>query len=101
MIIAVDRDDPDVLGLRLAYSLAVARLAMRHRPDGEIDAAAVRNAAEEARSALKGAQRIKLALTGASEGVDKARSGLEEMIAAVIEPLARLDAIVDSCGQEE
>jgi hypothetical protein len=100
MIISVDRDDPAGLGLRLAYSLAVARLAMKHRPDGEIDASAVRNAAEEARSALKGAQRIKLALTGASEGVEKARVGLEEMIAAVIEPLARLDAIIESCADE-
>jgi hypothetical protein len=100
MIIAVDRDVPDVLALRLAYSLAVARLAMRQRPEGEIDVAAVRDAAEEARSALKGAQKVKLALTGASDGVEKARLGLEEMVAAVIEPLARLDAIVEASAEK-
>jgi hypothetical protein len=93
MIVAVDRDAPERLALRVAYSLAVARLAMASRAEGEVDPGAVMDAAEEARSALKQAQKIRLALTGATDCVEKARGGLDEMTAAVLDPLARIDAI--------
>ena len=41
--------------------------------DLALDAAGVRDAAEEALSALKDAQKIRSSLTGASKGVDAAR----------------------------
>ena len=50
MIVAVDREEPDAIALRIAYSLAVARLAMASRTEGEVDAGALMAAAEEVRS---------------------------------------------------
>ena len=96
LIVAVDREEPDVLALRVAYSLAVARLAMSDRDAGELDAGALVAAAEEARSALKRAQKIRLALTNANECVDKARDGLNEMVDAVEAPLGKIDALASA-----
>ena len=77
----------------VAYSLAVARLAMASRTEGEVDAGALMAAAEEVRSALRRAQKIRLALTNATDCVDKARDGVAEMVEAVEAPLARIDAM--------
>ncbi len=93
MIVAVDREEPDAIALRIAYSLAVARLAMASRTEGEVDAGALMAAAEEVRSALRRAQKIRLALTNATDCVDKARDGVAEMVEAVEAPLARIDAM--------
>ena len=99
MIVAVDREDPDVLALRVAYSLAIARLAMAARDTGDLDPGALLAAAEEARSALKRAQRIRLALTNANECVDKARDGLNEMVDAVEAPLGKIDALASAADR--
>ncbi|MDX6636652.1 MAG: hypothetical protein QOJ01_163, partial [Solirubrobacterales bacterium] len=50
--------------------------------------------AEEALSCLKQAQAIRSALTGIKTSSDRARSGLDEMEAAVTAKLERIDALV-------
>jgi hypothetical protein len=100
LLIAVDRDDPDDLGLEIAYRYARCRVLMTRDRELTVDAAGVRDAAEEAVSALKRAQSVRLALTGATDSVERARSGLDEIIAEVYERLARIESLVAEAGAE-
>jgi len=101
MIVALDRDEPDALALEVAYRYARCRVLMSRERELTLDAAGVRNASEEAISALKKAQSIRLALTGANDSVDKARAGLDEMTDAVRERLDRIESLVAAADQPE
>jgi hypothetical protein len=94
MIVAVDRDQPDGLALEVAYRLAAARVAMAREGELEVDAAAVRDTAEEAVSTLKQAQAIRSALTGIKTSSDKARGNLDAMVEAVRAKLERIESLV-------
>ncbi len=94
MIVAVDRDDPTGLSLGVAYRLAAARVAMARDLDLTVDAPAVRDAAQEAVTALKQAQAVRSALTGIKTQSDRARDGLNGMVAAVEAKLALIDSLV-------
>ena len=100
MIVAVDRDDPDGLALETAYRLAVARVAMLRDRSLSVDAAAVKDEAEAATTALKEAQKVRRAMSGAKTSIDSARSGLDAMVAAVIAHLERIDALVEHASDE-
>jgi hypothetical protein len=100
LIVAVDREDPDSLGLTVAYRLAVARVSMSRDRELMVDAAEVRAVAEEAVSCLKQAQAIRGALTGIKTSSDKARSSLDEMVGAVEVKLDRIDALVAEAADE-
>ena len=100
LIVAVDRDDPDTLALELAYRLAAARVLMARDRDLSVDAAEVRSVTEEAISCLQQAQAIKSALTGIKTSSDKARTGLEEMIATLRLKLDRIDSLVADAADE-
>jgi hypothetical protein len=99
LIVAVDRDEPDDLALEIAYRYARCRVLMAREGELEVDAAGVRVAAEEAASALKKAQAIKLALTGATDSVARAREGLEEMVAEVRDPLVRIESLIAAADE--
>lgn len=94
LVVAVDRDDPDALALGVAYRLAAARVTMARDRDLTVDATEVRSVAEEAVSCLQQAQAIKSALTGIKTSSDKARNGLEEMVASLRLKLDRIDSLV-------
>jgi hypothetical protein len=94
LIVAVDREDPSGLALGVAYRLAAARVAMARDRDLQVDAVAVRDTATEAVSLLKQAQAIRSTLTGIKTSSDKARAGLDGMVAALEEKLLRIDALV-------
>ena len=94
LIVAVDREAPDCLALEVAYRLAAARVMLARDSDLEVDAAAVRDAAAEAISILKQAQAIRSSLTGIKTSSDRARDGLNAMVAAAEEKLARIDSLV-------
>jgi hypothetical protein len=93
LIVAVDPESPDGLGLDLAYRYARCRLMLRREGEVELDAPAVRDAAAEALSALRNAQSIKLALSKAEAGVGEARTGLEQMAAEVKLRLERIESL--------
>jgi len=101
LIVAVDREDPDDLALEVAYRYARCRVLLAREGELEVDAAGVRDAAEEAASALKKAQSIKLALTGATDSVARARDGLEEMVAEVRDPLTRIESLIAATDPTE
>jgi hypothetical protein len=94
LIVAVDREEPASPALGLAYRLAAAKVAMTRDRDLTVDAVAVRDAAEEAVSTLKQAQAIRSTLTGIKTSSDKARAGLDAMVAAVQAKLERIDSLI-------
>jgi hypothetical protein len=96
LIVAVDREEPDGLALELAYRLAAARVTMSRDRDLTVDAAAVRDAAEEAVSCLKQAQAIRASLTGIKTSSDKARVTLDEMVESVRARIERVESLVEA-----
>ena len=94
LIVAVDRDQPEGLGLAIAYRLAAARVAMARDRDLEVDAIAVRDTAAEAISLLKQAQAIRSAMTGIKTSSDKARDNLDSMVEAVQARLERVESLI-------
>jgi len=101
LVVAVDRDDPDALALSLAYRLAAARVTMARDRDLTVDAAEVRSVTEEAISCLQQAQAIKSALTGIKTSSDRARSGLDEMVATLRLKLDRIDSLVAEADEAQ
>jgi hypothetical protein len=99
LIVAVDRDEPDGLALETAYRLAAARVRLAQEVELKVDGAAVRAAAAEAVSLLKQAQAIRSQLTGIKTSSDKARAGLDGMVAAVQAKLDRIDSLVADAGE--
>ncbi len=95
LIVAVDRDEPGGLALEVAYRLAAARVLMARDSDLEVDAAAVRDAAESAVATLQQAQRIRSNLTAVKTSSDKAREGLDLMVEAVRSQLERIESLVE------
>jgi hypothetical protein len=96
MIVALDKESMDPAALELAYRYARCRCLMAAERDLALDAAGVRDAAEEALSALKDAQKIRSSLTGASKGVDAARDTLDSMVGRVQTALTRVETLIDA-----
>jgi hypothetical protein len=94
LIVAVDPDAPDELGLELAYRYARCRVLMAREGALEVDAVGVRDAAESARAALKRANAVKLALSNIDKSSAKAREGLEGIVADVETELVRIETLV-------
>jgi Uncharacterized protein conserved in bacteria (DUF2130) len=94
LIVAVDREEPAGIALETAYRLAVARVLMSRSRELTVDAAGVRDEADAAVAALKEAQRIRSALSGAEKSIGNARSGLDGMVESVRVHLERIDALV-------
>jgi hypothetical protein len=101
MIVAVDRDEPESLGLSIAYRLAAARVLMARGRDLTVDASEVRTVAEEAISSLKQAQSIRSTLTSIKTSSDKARGTLDEMVGHVEAKLERIDSLVAAADEAE
>jgi len=94
MIVALDRESLDPRPLELAYRYARCRCLMARERSLQVDAAGVRDAAEEALSALKDAQRIRVALTGATKSVGSAREYLDAMVERVQSSLERVERLI-------
>jgi hypothetical protein len=94
IIAVLDPDDPDPIALRLIYRYVRARVLATSSGGLEVDAAGVRDAAEEAAARLKAANRIRKSLTGVTNSADRAREDLDEMIADVERCLGRIEALV-------
>lgn len=101
LIVAVDRDEPGTFALEVAYRLAAARVLMARDRELEVDAVAVRDTTAEALSLLKQAQAIRSTLTGIKTSSDKAKAGLNAMVASVEDKLNRIDSLVGEAADEE
>jgi hypothetical protein len=96
MIVALDKETMDPRALELAYRYARCRCLMSAERDLALDAAGVRDAADEALSALKEAQKIRSSLTGATKSVTAARDTLDSMVSRVETSLSRVESLIDA-----
>jgi hypothetical protein len=96
MIVTLDKETLDGRALELAYRYARCRCLMAAERDLSLDAAGVRDAAQEALSALKEAQKIRSSLTGASNSVKAARDTLDAMVLRVESSLTRVESLIDA-----
>ena len=94
MIVTLDKETLDPRPLELAYRYARCRCLMSLERELQLDAAGVRDAAGEALSALRDAQRIRSSLTGATNSVDSARKALDAMVARVQTSLERVESLI-------
>jgi hypothetical protein len=94
MLVALDKESYDLRALELAYRYARCRCLMARERTLEVDAAGVQAAAEEALSALKDAQKIRLALTNISTTADGTRSTFDAMLGRVRTSLDRVETLI-------
>jgi hypothetical protein len=99
MIVTLDKEELDARALELAYRYARCRCLMTAERDLALDAAGVRDAAEEALSALRDAQKIRSSLTGASNSVKTAHATLDAMVERVQASLSRVEMLVSVSHQ--
>ena len=96
MIVALDTEALDPRPLELVYRYARCRCLMALERTLEVDAAGVSAETEEALAALKTANGIRNALTGASKNVESARASLDAMVARVQASLERVERLIAS-----
>ncbi len=92
LVITYDPDSDSTLVLETGYALARARLLMAREEIGDIDVAAVTDAAEKALETLAAVKKIKASLTGAKTQIDASSASVDEMANRVRE---HLDAICE------
>jgi hypothetical protein len=101
IIAVLDRESPDPLALRLVYRYVRARVLAAGAADLEVDAAGVRDAAEEAAARLKRANRVRKSLTSVTNSAKAAGDEFDEMIADVERCLARIEGLVAAAAADE
>jgi hypothetical protein len=101
IIAVLDREAPDPLALRLVYRYVRARVLASASDGLEVDAAGVRDAAEEAGATLKRVNRIRKSLTGVTNSADAAREELDSMVADAERCLARIESLVAAAALGE
>jgi hypothetical protein len=94
IIAVLDRERPDPLALRLVYRYVRARVLANSTDQLEVDAAGVRDAAEEAAARLKRANRVRKSLTSVTSSAEAARQEFDDMVTDVERCLARIEELV-------
>jgi hypothetical protein len=94
LIVAVDRDEPERIVLETAYGLARARSLAMHKDDLALDAAAMKEAIEEARRALESLKTARQGLTGMRKNADSVEAALGAMEEGAKAALARAESLI-------
>ena len=94
LIVAVDRDKPERIMLETAYGLARTRSLAMHKDDLALDAAAMKEAIEEARRALESLKTARQGLTGMRKNADSVEAALAQMEEGAKAALARADSLI-------
>jgi hypothetical protein len=100
IIAVLDRESPDPLALRLVYRYVRARVLAEGATELEVDAAGVRDAAEEAAARLKRANRVRKSLTNVTNSAKAAGDEFDEMVTDVERCLARIEGLVAAAAAE-
>jgi hypothetical protein len=101
MVVVLDRNDPDPLALKLAYRYVRARVLAGGSSALEVDAAGVRDAAEEAAARLKRANRVRKSLTSVTNSAKAAGDEFDEMVKDVERCLTRIESLVAAAAADE
>jgi hypothetical protein len=98
LVVAWNPEDGSDLPLRVAYSLARARVLLRRADAEGIDGSAITQCTEKALQALADVQRVKQQLTASKTAIDKAAEIVEALGGTVKGHLAQIDALVAAGG---
>ena len=101
MIAVLDRESPDPLALRLVYRYVRARALAEGASELDVDAAGVRDAAEEAGARLKRANRVRKSLTSVTNSAKAAGDEFDEMVADIERCLARIEGLVAAAVSDD
>jgi hypothetical protein len=101
LFVVYDPDEGSRLSLEVAYSLARARVLMAKGGADGLDASALRAEVERTLGAMEDVRRIKQQLTHAANGIDGARSVLEELDRRVRLHLGQIDALLAPAADED
>ncbi len=99
MVVALDKEDLDPLGLELVYRYACARALMASEANLEVDASGVAAQVERAAAVLKRGKGVRDNLTRAQQGIDGAREGFDEIVADVETCLAEVESLIETAPQ--
>jgi hypothetical protein len=94
LFVVYDPEEGSRLPLEVAYSLARARVLMARSDADGLDASALRAEVERTVGAMEDVRRIKQQLTHAANGIEGARSVLEELDRRVRLHLGQIDALL-------
>jgi len=94
LFVVYDPEDGSRLALEVAYSLGRARVLMARSDADGLDASALRAEVERTLGAMEDVRRIKQQLTHAANGIEGARSVLEELDRRVRLHLGQIDALL-------
>jgi hypothetical protein len=94
LFVVYDPQDRSRLALEVAYSLGRARVLMARSDADGLDASALRAEVERTLGAMEDVRRIKQQLTHAANGIEGARSVLEELDRRVRLHLGQIDALL-------
>ena len=101
MVVVLDRNDPDPLALKLVYRYVRARVLAGDSSALDVDAAGVRDAAEEAAARLKRANRVRKSLTSVTNSAKAAGDEFDEMVKDVESCLTRIESLVAAAAADE
>jgi hypothetical protein len=94
LIVTFDPDDGAPLALEVGYRLARARLLMSRAEAEGIDSGAVHDTVERALAAMEDVRKVKSQLTGAQNGIEKAKELVDAIASGVRAHLAEIDGLV-------
>jgi hypothetical protein len=101
LFVVYDPEDGSRLALEVAYSLARARVLMARGDADGLDESALRAEVERALGAMEDVRRIKQQLTHAANGIEGARSVLEELDRRVRLHLGQIDALLAPAAEDD
>ena len=101
LFVVYDPEDGSRLALEVAYSLARARVLMARADSDGLDESALRAEVERALGAMEDVRRIKQQLTHAANGIEGARSVLEELDRRVRLHLEQIDALLAPAADDD
>jgi hypothetical protein len=100
MVVVLDKQDLDPLGVELVYRYACARALMASEPHLEVDASGVAAQVERAGAILKRGKGVRDNLTKALQGIDGAREGFDSIVDDVEQCLTEIESVIEAGAEE-
>jgi hypothetical protein len=101
MVVVLDKESFDPLGLELVYRYACARALMASEANLEVDASGVAALVERAGAVLKRGKGVRDNLTRAQQGIEGARDGFDGIVADVEECLTGIESLIEVAETDE
>ena len=101
MVVVLDKEAFDPLGLELVYRYACARALMGSEAELEVDASGVSTLVERAAAALKRGKGLRDNLTRAEQGIEGARESFNSIVEDVEACLDGIESLIDVADRDQ